>query len=120
MADFETGTPMIINRVCGQDQTGTLYIGLARRSVRFRLQQLMRSLREPRQFRSHKEHDAGRAIHRNPLLKEKFPRECLAVRWAYDNNPQFFEGNLLAHYFKCFGEIPPLNVKRGYEQWIDD
>lgn len=115
MADVKTMTPMVINRVCGRDQTGTLYIGYADTSVSFRLQQLMRSLRARDGFVS-SEHGAGKMLGRSPQLKEMFPRECLAVNWTYHEHPYTFERNLLWHYFKCFGEIPPLNVS-GSDGW---
>jgi hypothetical protein len=117
MADMKTRQRMVLNRVAGQDTTGTLYIGCAI-SVRFRLQQLIRSLREHRQGRNLSEHGVGGRIRRNPLLRELFPRESLAVTWLYIEYPELFEKNLLGHYERCFGELPPLNIEHGHE-WFD-
>jgi hypothetical protein len=117
MADVKTRQPMVLNRIAGHDSTGTLYVGCAI-SVRFRLQQLIRSLREPRLHRNLSEHGVGGRIRRNTLLRELFPRECLAVDWAYIDYPEIFEKNLLGHYEHCFGELPPLNIERGHE-WFE-
>jgi hypothetical protein len=117
MADMKTRQPMILDRIAGRDVTGTLYVGCAV-SVRFRLQQLIRSLREPGKRRNLIEHGTGLQIRRNPLLRALFPRECLAVDWAYTAYPEIFEKNLLGHYERCFGELPPLNTDRGHE-WFD-
>jgi hypothetical protein len=112
VGDIKSMLPMTINRVCGQDQTGTLYIGVAHNgTVRLRLQQLVRSLHETRRFRYPKEHGAGIMIGRSPQLKQMFPRECLAVDWAYPKHPKIWESNLLWHYFKCFDFIARNEIK---------
>jgi hypothetical protein len=117
MADMRNRQPMVINRIAGRDATSTLYVGCAT-SLRFRLQQLIRSLREPRRGRNLNEHSVGERIRRNPLLFELFPRECLAVAWAHIEYPEIFEKNLLGHYEHCFGELPPFNIERGHE-WFE-
>jgi hypothetical protein len=118
LADIGTVTPAIINRVCGSDETGTLYIGRGgwRSTVRFRLQQLVRSLTRWRVGDG--EHGAGNLIRSNQHLKKMFPIECLAVTWTYEKHPTIAESNLLWHYFESFGEIQPLNVERG-THWLD-
>lgn len=117
MADMNTRTPMRLSRIAGCDTTGTLYVGCGR-SVRARVQQLVRSLRVPRHGWNTNEHSVGPTIRGNRYLKEMFPRECLAVRWSYDSHPELFEKNLLGLYQECFAEIPPLNVVRGHT-WFD-
>ncbi len=120
LADVEQRTPMVINRVCGCDETGTLYIGVAARTLRLRLQQLMRSLRPPAAFRFRRkpEHHVGDRIRSNRLLEKMLPRECLAVTWAYEKRPWTAEEELLSQYLASFGELPPLNTMLG-GVWTD-
>jgi hypothetical protein len=115
LADVELRTPMVINRVCGRDETGTLYIGVAARTLRLRLQQLMRSLRRPPafRFRLKPEHHVGDMIRSNRLLEKMLPRECLAVTWAYEKRPWTAEEELISQYLASFGELPPLNTMIG-------
>jgi hypothetical protein len=115
MADMTARVPMVLNRIAGRDETGTLYIGCAD-SVCLRLQQLVRSLREPRKKYNLNEHSAGKSIRANPLLQKMFPRECLAINWAYTPYPERYEKNLLRHYARCFGEFPPLNFVPGRDR----
>jgi hypothetical protein len=113
MTDVKARQAMVLNRIGGSDSTGTLYIGCAS-SLRFRLQQLMRSLREPRKHRYLGEHHAGRGLRGSRVLNKLFPRECLVVYYAYNRHPEIYEKNLLGHYALCFGELPPLNNKPGH------
>jgi hypothetical protein len=71
-----------------------------------------------RSGRNLREHGVGGRIRRNSLLRELFPRERLAVDWAYIQYPEIFEKNLLSHCERCFGELPPLNIERGHE-WFE-
>ncbi len=117
MADVERRIPLVLSRIAGSDSTGTLYIGRGS-SLLERLQQLTRSLREPGRKIFLGEHQVGERIRRNPLLREMFPGACLVVAWVYTKYPEQLERNLLGHYEKCFGEIPPLNTERGGE-WFE-
>lgn len=112
-------TPAILDRICGRDETGRLYIGCSgkRSTLRSRLPKLVRSLQTPRSYKHsgeysyvyNEEHNAGTLLRMHLLLSERFPINALAITWFYD--PQCFitEGELLARYVKCFGEAPPLN-----------
>lgn len=116
MADMERWTPMVLSRIAGSDNTGTLYIGCAS-SLRRRLIELKGSLREPGHHRYLGKHVGGR-LSQIPLLREMFPPACLAVAWVFTKYPERLEKNLLWHYEKCFGEIPPLNTERG-DRWFE-
>jgi hypothetical protein len=105
-----------IDRCCGQDETGTLYIGLAgtRRNwsnLRTRVQQIL-----------NKDHHATAYWGRDGVLPRKFPWETLAIHWAYTGDRVNYEGKtisgafaaegmLLSNYHDSFGEYPPLNQK---------
>jgi hypothetical protein len=111
---FVPNTP--IDRCCGRDETGTLYIGLAGTgrnwsNLRTRIQTILK-----------REHHATFYWKRNGVLPRKFPWEMLAIDWAYTGErfnyegkkvPEAFmaEGLLLSNYNDSFGEFPPLNQK---------
>jgi hypothetical protein len=75
--------PAAINRVCGVDLTGTLYIGHAT-SLRARL---------------------------TAKLKKRFPPQRLAITWQRIDILQRRnrEMRLLQNYLRRFGELPPMN-----------
>jgi hypothetical protein len=108
LAEADIQKPAIINRVIGQDQTGTLYVGCAE-LIRPRLQQLCRSVDDWK--KKGFEHGAGRLLRGHPLLHKRFPTSKLAIRWSYTDNYLGIENNLLVTYFRSFGEGPPLNRK---------
>jgi hypothetical protein len=112
----DTGAPATLQRMCGTDSTGTLYIGMEGRtfSDRSRLTKLVRSLRPPRGhgrgvFIHNREHHAGYRLRRHQILSQKFPPEKLALTWCYSNQPALAEAALLDIYFDSFGDTPPLN-----------
>lgn len=94
-----------LQRVCGLDPTGTLYIG-STSSLHRRISQLVRS-RDTDRFK-------GRNYRPLPTrLAEAFPAKKLAVCWI--NLPECLdrfadERNLIAAYVDTFGEPPPLNA----------
>jgi hypothetical protein len=114
---------MIIDRCCGQDPTGTLYIGQAGSgNCRSTLRRRIRSIAK----RQHHAFDNWRFF-----VEDKFPWESLAVDWAYtgaildsmgnsvlnsigDSVPEAprAESWLLECYNHSFGEFPPWNQKR--------
>jgi len=120
LAEAGVSKPAVIDRICGRDETGTLYIGAEGKNfaVRSRLTKLVRSLKEPRSgnvFNS--EHHVGLFLRRNSLLNERFPRSKLGIEWCYDPDPYIAEGNLLVSYISSFGESPPLNGPKA-QDWI--
>ena len=88
-----------LDRVCGRDETGTLYIGCAA-PLRSRLGQLIRSLVNPH----NEEHPVG-FIRRHELLSERFPLDRLAVRWLYVDYHEGAKQILINRYLRSFGEL---------------
>ena len=102
----------IIDRFCGKDPTGTLYLGRAGSKrgwsiLRTRIQEIARGT-----------HHATRGF--SDLVRQKYPWESLAVDWAYTGNILNYEGEtipgakraeswLLRCYNDSFGEYPPMN-----------
>jgi len=120
LAESGKSKPAIIDRICGRDVTGTLYIGCEGKNfaVRSRLTKLVRSLREPRHGSVYNaQHAAGLFLRRNYLLSTRFPKSKLAIAWCYDPNPYIAEGNLLVSYMDSLGESPPLNGPKA-QDWI--
>jgi hypothetical protein len=96
--------PAIIQRACGSDRSGTLYIGCDYSLWRGRLPQLVRSLRT-----ESTEHPAGARLRGNSLLAARYPISKLALTWCYIEQHKKAERALLHFYFRCFGDDPPLN-----------
>jgi hypothetical protein len=109
------GKPAILDRICGNDRTGTLYIGYEGKNfmIRSRLSKLVRSLREPRSYTYNEEHNAGYRLRRHPMLSQRFPKDRLAITWCYTDSEFCYlaEQSLLDAYFTSFGDTPPLNRK---------
>jgi hypothetical protein len=105
----------VIRRCCGDDPTGTLYIG---RAGSDRGWSILRTRIGAIAQRGH--HIFENA---NDVIKRKFPWDSLAVQWAYTNGKQFnYKGEpipeapmaeswLLACYRDSYGELPPWNEK---------
>jgi hypothetical protein len=115
-----SGKPAILDRICGPDQTGTLYIGCEGKNFadRSRLSKLVRSLGEPRSTRDgghiyNEEHNAGSRLRRHPVLSRRFPISKLALTWCYTDSKECYlsERALLDAYFRSFGDTPPLNFR---------
>lgn len=120
LAEADLRQPATLDRICGRDETGTLYIGREGKNfaVRSRLSQTMRSLRQRGRYSLlSTEHNAGYLLRTNTLLSRRFPNNKLAVAWSYDDNPSIAENNLLVTYVESFGEAPPLNRQQG-SVWI--
>jgi hypothetical protein len=96
--------PASLNRVCGQDTTGTLYIGEAG-NLSNRLNQLRRSARSDRPERSH---GAIRMLRQISLLD--FPPNRLRVALLFTvPQTRMVERHLIEAYINSFGDAPPLN-----------
>jgi len=106
-----------IDRCCGPDSTGTLYLGCAASRgrnwsiLRTRIQAILNG-----------SHHAIAKLGFSDVLRERFPRQSLAVEWAYTGtridytgksvpNVLLAEGWLLASYNDSYGEYPPWNQK---------
>jgi hypothetical protein len=98
--------PAVLNRVCGQDATGTLYIGQAK-SLSGRLNQLRRSARSHRPESSH---GAISMLRQIPILN--FPLDNLAVALLFTGGATTcVESDLIHAYMNSFGDTPPLNYR---------
>jgi hypothetical protein len=93
------------NRACGQDTTGTLYIGRGR-PLSSRLNALRRSLR-----RGSPNHGASETLRYYARLNQNFPPNKLAIAVLRCFKCEHAEGDLLDAYINSFGEIPPLNQR---------
>jgi hypothetical protein len=89
-------TPVTLNRVCGQDVTGTLYIGEAG-SLHERLNQIRLST-----------HDGVKMLNSYSPLKIPLNRLAIALLFT-GRSHRSVEGDLNHAYIKSFGELPPLN-----------
>jgi hypothetical protein len=97
--------PAPLDRVCGIDPTGTLYIG-ASRSLRTRLGTLVRT-HDPSKM-------AGGHAVMSAKLRRRFPPERLAITWRCREPPEMvrnFETELIQDYQARFGELPPVNAQ---------
>ena len=104
-SEGDINAPAILNRVCGQDTTGTLNIGHAG-NLNNRLNQLRRSL-----LGSEKPHGAYR-LKDIPLLEKQFSSNKLAIALLFTgNSPSLVEGDLIKAYMNSFGGTPPLNYR---------
>jgi hypothetical protein len=114
LAESGANIPAILDRLCGQDETGTLYIGMEGQNlaVQSRLQKLIRSVREPNGNQYNREH-IGDRLRSHPWLSQRFPESKLAVAWSYTvyRHAYVTEQNLRKNYFESFGDNPPLNRK---------
>jgi hypothetical protein len=107
----------VVARCCGADSTGTLYIGCAASRgrnwsvLRTRIQAILSG-----------RHHAMEKYGFSEVLRQTFPRESLAIEWAYTGtridytgksvpNVLLAEGWLLSTYNDSYGEYPPWNQK---------
>lgn len=98
--------PAKLNRLCGQDPTGTLYIGEAS-NLSSRLNQLRRSARKYRSERSH-----GAISMLRQITRLDYPEEKLGVALMFTGrHTRSIERDLLNAYINSFGDTPPLNYR---------
>lgn len=98
--------PEPIDRVCGTDKTGTLYIGAG--NLRSRIGAFV-GANGPRNNDQTK--PAGHTL-MTPTLRKRFPLQKLAVMWLKtDSEPaaKSLEEDLIQDYQRKFGERPPMN-----------
>ena len=97
--------PATLNRVCGQDMSGTLYIGEAIDLSR-RLNQLRRTA-EGRRERSH-----GAVIMLRQITALDYPPAKLGIALMFTGyRTKDIERDLICAYMNTFGDTPPLNYK---------
>jgi hypothetical protein len=99
--DGEIEATAALDRVCGKDTTGTLYIG--------QTGWLNERLNKMRLYR----HNASIALSGRTPLGNLFPSNKLAIA-LYFTDPtmtNFIEENLIQAYMVSFGEAPPLNYR---------
>lgn len=105
LTDATVPTPAMLQRVCGPDLLGTIYIGSAG-NLRPRVGALVMQ----------HDHERFRGGGHKPLparLAADFPPNRLAVRWRYlpqDVDRYAEERRLITAYTDSFGEPPPLNA----------
>jgi hypothetical protein len=100
--------PAVLNRVCGQDSTGTLYIGRSGR-LNDRLNLLRLSLQKRVRFTRHGAIDM---LNRVPLMKLTFPPNRLAIALlSTGRSTRIVESSLIEAYMNSFGDTPPLNYE---------
>lgn len=99
-AENDFRKPARLSRVCGDDPTGTLYIGETR--------SLNKRLNMMRLFT----HNAIQMLERLPL-RGLFPANKLAIALLITDcsMTSFVERNLLQAYMNSFGDTPPLNYR---------
>ena len=103
LRDGSTFDPMPLCRVCGTDETGTIYIG-ASGNVAFRLGDLLKEHSDQYQSNSH--------IPLSARLAEKFGPAQLAFCWQFTDDPWRRENEIVSAYEAVFGEPPPNNSQR--------
>jgi hypothetical protein len=100
----ENGRPIPLNRVCGTDETGTLYVGASDRPLLNRLGSLVKTHRGEYVSKPHRE--------LSMTLSKYFPDSRLGMTWEYTDLPWQREAELLMAYEAKFGELPPNNGQR--------
>ncbi len=106
-----------VDRCCGKDPTGTLYIGLAGVGKRN-----WSNLRSRIMALATGDHHAISKWHSAEAFRRMFPRDLLRVEWTFTQNTSGPNGKmipeaplaetlLLSCYRSAFGEYPPWNEK---------
>ena len=101
LADSSDFTPALLCRVCGTDETGTLYVGASKQSLANRLGSLVMTHRP--------EYTSKTRAPLSRKLDERFPPGKLAMSWEFTDEPWQREAELLSAYEEAFGELPPRN-----------
>ena len=92
--------------MCGEDVTGTLYIGEAG-DLSLRINQMRRTARSHGSERSH-----GAISMLRLISRLDYPREKLGVALMSTGKlTRAIERDLLYAYINSFGEMPPLNYR---------
>lgn len=100
------GVPVPIDRCCGVDEDGLLYVGEGNVHVRLGLLQYLG-------LSDGKHHHHFIATFENYGLGRIADRELTEVRWAVITNCKQAEKKLIEDYKQKFGDLPPGNLKLG-------
>ena len=100
--------PINVNRFCGTDTTGLLYIGKTdRQNLRKRLYQFYTSAHP--EMVTHN-HSGAQKYFRNQAIRNHLGNNhVLGFEFEIHDFPNIRESELLNEYFLQFGEYPPLN-----------
>ena len=99
LTDSHSLVPSPISRVCGVDDTGTLYVGASKGSLAVRVSDLIKTYHRDYKSSPHRELPKR--------LADRFPDDKLAISWELTNEPWVREAKLLTAYENSFGELPP-------------
>jgi hypothetical protein len=101
------GKPVPINRLCGEDKEGRLYIGAAEKTaLSYRLMAFIHSMNPDRRQNNH---SAGVKIFNNLNLQKWLKQNTLYFDVHIALNAKTIEKDALEKYKDTFGEVPPLN-----------
>ncbi|WP_375203834.1 hypothetical protein [Hyphococcus sp.] len=98
------GDPLSINRFCGVDKFGVLYIGRS-----FHMRRRLRAFANMILNNSKRGHVAGRTYRTSPKIKKIASPESLIFCFKHLDDVASEESSLLKAYVNKFGEVPPLN-----------
>jgi hypothetical protein len=106
-ADGDLMNPAILNRVAGQDASGTLYIGESG-NLAARLNQFQRS---GWGYRNERSHGAVSMLRQIGYL-DFYPNKIgIALHFSTWSDTRSVEKHLIHAYMNTFGDTPPLNYK---------
>lgn len=106
-AEGDPRKPKALSRLCGQDETGTLYIGVAG-SLSSRLNQARRTARAGSTERSH---GAVAMLREIPPVRFREMKLGVALLFTGVKARHMVESNLISAYMNTFGDAPPLNYR---------
>ena len=109
VAADERGFPLKLNRVCGKDADGILYIGRSSR-LRKRLQ-IFRNMICPNKGQG-RGHTGAKSYRESSKIQNLAPAKYLFFRYVHCTDYVEKERKELTAYQTKFGEIPPLNFSR--------
>ena len=99
--------PLAVNRFCGTDKSGLLYIGKTeKQTLRKRLYQFASSANL--EMKTHN-HSGGMKYFNLEVIQNKLSKYSLWFDYEKTTQPKERETELLKDYSKIFGEYPPLN-----------
>jgi hypothetical protein len=103
----ERGLPLVVNRFCGVDKTGLLYIGQTdRQTLRKRLYNFWASAQDCMETNNHSGGVKYCDIH---IIRDTLKIHTLWFNFSPFDTPKQLEKDLLRAYATVYGEYPPLN-----------
>lgn len=112
---LENGKPKTINRLCGQDKEGILYIGMTEGKLMKRVSDLQQALKSNSIISLDSPASSGHAQMGMKYfrIRKRIPIRDLSIRVVPHDEPKKEESERLDDYVKEFGELPPLNGQYG-------